>query len=464
MTQRGVFSGGTRKSRGISVAFIPMAAVALSGGFGVVGVSAAPPATTDGSEVAHWNQIAATTLAAIPPPDGGAPPALQINLGIVQGAVYDAVNAIGPKQHRPYLLDRRTGAKASVNAAAATAAYDVISSLVSSAPERAPFPGRAGLLSSLSTQYSASLAAIANNSFKRQDVEIGHAAAKAMLDDRATDGRFGPSQWVSNTGVGHWQPLTNPTTGLPILDPTPWVGGVRPFFLTSSSQFRSPPPPALDSAQWATEFNEVKSLGRFDSTTRTADQTFIARWWQSAPGLSYNEVARQLIARNHLDAADSARLLAFLNMAGGDAAINVWNDKYHYDFWRPWNAIPRAAEDGNPATAPDATWAPLFSAPYPEYVSGHMGLDGSMLSVLREFFGDSPGSFSITSVSTVFPTPPPPASMVRTFNTFSQILAEITEARIWAGLHYRVSDINGQHLGANVAEYAMDNYLQPVGN
>ncbi len=306
---------------------------------------------TDGSEVSHWNQVAATTLIAFPGPNGGAPPAYQINMGMVQGAVYDAVNAIGPKQHQPYLLDKRAGAKASVDAAVATAAYDVLSSLVSSAPERAPFPGRAGLLSTLSSNYAASLAAIGNTAFKRQGIAIGHAAAKAMLDDRADDGRFGPSQWVPDSRPGHWSPLLN-AAGQPILDPTPWVGGVTPFLIQSSSQFRSAPPPALDSAQWAAEFNEVKLIGRVNSATRTDEQTFIARWWQSAPVLSWNDVARQLIARNDLNAADSARLLALLNMGGADSSINCWNDKYHFDFWRPWNAIPRARRTATPPRKP----------------------------------------------------------------------------------------------------------------
>src|SRR6188508_1996322 len=157
-------------SRRRSVAFIPVAVVALLGGLGAVSVSAAPPTGTDASEVSHWNQVAASTLIAIPGPDGGAPPAFQINMAIVQGAVYDAVNAIGPKRHREYVLEERAGAKASVDAAVATAAYDVLSNLVSTAPERAPFPGRAGLLTTLSTQRDASLGAIANNAFKKQGI------------------------------------------------------------------------------------------------------------------------------------------------------------------------------------------------------------------------------------------------------------------------------------------------------
>jgi hypothetical protein len=445
-------------SRRRSVVFIAVAGTALLGALSVFSASAAPPVVTDASEVSHWNQVAATTLAAFPGPNGGAPPAFQINMGMVQGAVYDAVNAIGPKQHRPYVLKRRTGAKASVDAAVATAAYDVLSELVSTAPERAPFTGRAGLLTTLASEHAASLDAITDDSFKKQGIAVGHAAAEAMLDAREGDGRFGPSQWVPNSAAGHWQPLLN-AAGQQILDPTPWVGGVKPFLIQSSSQFRSAPPPALGSAQWAAEFNEVKSLGRATGSTRTDEQTYRAKWWQSAPVLSWNEVARQLIARNHLGAADSARLLALENLSAADAAINAWSDKYHFDFWRPWNAIPRALEDGNPATAPDPTWAALVTAPYPEWVSGHLSLDGAHVTVLRMFFGDAPGSFQITST---FVNPGGPA--VRSFDTFSQTLAEIVEARIWAGLHYRSADVQGQALGRNVANYAAANYFQPVGH
>ena len=261
---------------------IPVAIGALVATLGVVSGSVAtlaatsPPASTDASAVTHWNEVAVTTLNAVPGPNGGAPPAFQINMGMVQGAVYDAVNAIGPKKYQPYLLDRRTGARASIDAAVATAAYDVLSELVNTAPETAPFPGRAGLLATLSNENKAALDAIAGNSAKKEGIKIGHAAAKAMHDARKDDGRFGPSQWVPNSAPGHWQPLTN-AAGQPILDPTPWAGGVKPFLIQSSSQFRSQEPPALGSKQWAAEFNEVKSLGRIDSATRTPEQTHRAK-------------------------------------------------------------------------------------------------------------------------------------------------------------------------------------------
>jgi hypothetical protein len=280
-----------------------------------------------------------------------------------------------------------------------------------------------------------------------------------MLDARVDDGRFGPSQWDGSTGLGKWVPLINPANGQPILDPTPWVGGVKPFLIQSASQFRSPPPPVLTSQAWADQFNEVKDLGRSNSSTRTADQTYFAKWWQSAPGLSWNEVARQLIERNHLGAADAARLLALLDLGTADAAINAWNDKYHFDFWRPWNSITTTLDDGNAGTTTDPTWTPLITAPYPEWVSGHLSLDGASVTVLRQFFGDAPGSFSITSTFVN-----PGGSAVRSFDTFSGAIGEIVEARIWAGLHYRGADLAGKALGTNVANYAMANYFQPVGH
>ena len=192
-----------------SMSLAALAIGALVGALGVVGTSAAPPVRADATAVIHWNEVAVNTLAAMPGPNGGAPPALQINMGMVQGAVYDAVNAIGPKQHRPYLLKRRFGAKASIDAAVATAAYDVLTDIVTNA-ERACVPGpRTALLDTLAAEYAASLAAVDAGPFKRQGISAGHAAAAAMLAARVDDGRFGPSQWVPNSAAGHWQPLIN---------------------------------------------------------------------------------------------------------------------------------------------------------------------------------------------------------------------------------------------------------------
>jgi len=444
-------------------------AVLVLSGLGVVGASAAPPATADATAVTQWNVIAVSTITGVPGPGlpgpaGGAPPASQINMGMVQGAVYDAVNAITPKHHRPYLLNRRFGNTASDEAAVATAAYLVLKNIVETVPQSiAAFTPamRAAMLASLETQYNASKNEIPDSPFKRMGIAAGTAAAQAMIDARKNDGRFGPSQFVPNANPGYFDPVA--PNGTTALDPTPWVGGVKPFLMQSSSQFRSAGPLALNSPAYAAEFNEVKALGGDGVVTpsaRTATQTYIAKWWQSNPVVSWNDVARQLIARTHLDAADSARLLAMQNLAAADAAINDWNDKYHFSFWRPFQAIRRAADDGNSATSPELTWTPLLTAPYPDHVSGHLGLDGSHTGVLRMFFGDAPpGGYQITSVFVN-----PGGLATRTFSSFNQALDELVEARIWAGLHFRTADVQGRQLGTNVANFAAANYFEPVGN
>jgi hypothetical protein len=422
-------------------------------------VLSAAPAAAQANEVTDWNRIATNTLVAFPGAAGGAPPALNINMGMTQGAVYDALNATEPRHHRPYLLKRRFSARASKEAAAATAAYRVLWSIVSTVPVTISFPNRASLLQTLDAQYATSLAAIPERPFKRQGIAAGNAAAEAMIAARQGDGRFGPSQWVPNTAPGHWWPLLNPD-GTPMLDPTAWVGGVRPFLMQSSSQFRTAGPQTLTSAAWAADFNEVKALGSVNSTARTPEQTHIALWWQSAggPALLWNPVARNLVENptSRVDIVDSARLFAMLNLAAADASINCWNDKYHFDFWRPWNAIPRAAEDGNPATEPDPSWRALLTAPYPSHPSGHLCNDAAYLTALQIFFGTDEIGFDVTSSR--FPSEP-----ARHFDRFSEPLDEIIEARIWAGLHYRTADVQAVILGRNVAEYMAQHYFQPVG-
>ena len=176
---------------------------ALVAALGVIGAAAAPPQEADASSVTQWNLIAVNTLTGLPGPAGGAPPAAQINVGMVQGAVYDAVNAITPKHHRPYLLKRRFGNTASDEAAVATAAYLVLKNIVETVPASIAFPTRDTVLASLATQYDAATSAISDSPFKAQGIAAGTAAAVAMIDARQGDGRFGPSQWVPNSAPGH---------------------------------------------------------------------------------------------------------------------------------------------------------------------------------------------------------------------------------------------------------------------
>ena len=420
-------------------------------------VAFAVPAVAQANEVTNWNGIATSTLVQFPGPGGGAPPALTVNLAMTQGAVYDAVNAI-QRRHRPIVLHKKFHSWASLDAAVATAAYGVLSSLIQDPRAGIAEPLKTNLSQTLTTARNSSLAAIPDGAAKTEGIEAGAAAAEAMLARRANDGRFGPSPWVSNPAPGHWIPELT----VPLLDPTPWVANVDPFLIKSTSQFRTAGPLALTSEQWATEFNEVKRLGRVDSAVRTPLQTQIALWWQSAggPALLWNPVAAQLAGNAGLDVRESAFLFALVDLSGADAAINCWNDKYYWDFWRPWNAIRRADTDGNPATVlDDAAWTPLLGAPYPEHPSGHLCLDGAMVTALQMFFGDQ-NEFDVrSSRAPTTPLLPDP----RHFSRFSAPLEEIVEARIWAGLHYRTADIQGMNLGRQVTQWAQTHYFQPLG-
>jgi hypothetical protein len=414
----------------------------------------AVPAVAQANTVTQWNKTAIETLVAFPAPAGGAAPALQIDLAMAQGAVYDAVNAIEPR-HRPYLLGTPFVPTASKDAAAATAAYRVLSNIVSTVPATIAFPNRASLLTSLDSAYSASLATVPDGASKDAGIAAGAAAANVMLAARANDGRFGPSPWVSNTSPGHWQPLLNPD-GSRQLDPTAWVANVRPFLLCSPSQFRSAGPNALDSTDYAADVNEVKALGAASGSMRSDEQTHNAIFWQTAggPAWLWNGAARGLVDSRGLDVGDSALLFAELNLSSADAAINVWNDKYHFDFWRPWQAIRGADLDDNPATVADPTWTALITAPYPEHPSGHIGLDSAALETLRAFFGTNNLRLDVTS--TRFP------GETRTFTKVQQPLKELVEARIWAGLHFRTADVQAKKLGRQVARYMAKHYFQPL--
>ena len=441
----------TRWRRSSSVAAVAVLVATLS-------ASPAPARAVPFNIVTEWNQIAVSTLIALPGPAGGAPPSAQIHVGMVQGAVYDAVNATTPKHYRPYLLNRRFSARASQEAAVATAAYGVLSSIVSTVPNISP-EARAAVLATLLNQYNASVGAIPDSPFKTRGIEAGTAAADAMIAARMNDGRFGASQWDMSSGIGRWQPLPNTA------DPTPWVGLVQPFLIPTSSWFQTAGPNPLASPEYAADFNQVKAIGAVNSEAlgnRTAAQTYAARWWQSTPNASWNEVARDLIARNGFGLLDSARLLAMENLSAADAAINCWNDKYTFDFWRPVNAIRSPLDDGNSATESDAAWTPLINAPYPDHPSGHLCLDGAHTAVLQMFFGDAiAGGYQITSLSTLLQVGD---STTRSFASFSQALDELLDARVWAGLHFRTADVQGRSLGTNVADFAAANYFQPVGN
>ena len=412
----------------------------------LLALAPAARAQSTSNAVTDWNAIAASAAA-------GQPAHVQpLSLAMVQGAVYDAVNAIDGG-HRPYIAAPAADPSDSKPAAAATAAYRTLVGI---------FPTQQATLQPL---YAASLAGVPDGPAKTGGVEVGEASAATMLATRANDGRGGPFTFVFGTTPGVWRP-TPPNFGL---DPAPWVGNVRPFLVPSAEMLRTDGPNALTSAAYAEDLNEVKRLGSLTSTSRTADQTQAAIFWQDSGPAIWNRVFRALAASRGLDIVDSARMLAMTNLAAADGSIGCWNDKYYWNFWRPITAIREAAADGNPATTADPTWLPLFdpsvpvSGPalvtpgFPDHPSGHTCISGATVHALKAFFGTDKVPFTANS-NKCSPAPCPP----RSFDRFSLALKEIIGARIWSGIHFRTADVQGAVLGKKVAHQLKKHYFQPL--
>jgi hypothetical protein len=402
-------------------------------------VALAAPETAQVNEVTNWNIIAQTTVLA-QPPNTSAPPASAVFMAMVQGAVYGAVNAID-RRHRQYLVLGRVDPLASKQAAVATAAFHVLDTL---------FPAQHA---TLQAQYDSSLNLIPDGDPKQAGIDVGNAAADAMLAE-GHDGRLGPIPPLPPDGPGYWEPLV--VGGIPQLDPSPWVARAQPFLVESSSQFRTAGPNALTSAAYTQDFNEVKAIGGLDSLTRTPEQTHISIFWQSNPAANLNGVARRFAEDPSLalDVTDSALLFAMMDLTAADAQINCWNDKYYWGFWRPIAAIREADTDGNPATEPDPDWTPRFTPPYPDHPSGALCFNSSSLHALQAFFGTDEMTFYVTSSQ--FP------GEQRTFHRFSDVISELIEARIWGGLHFRTADVQGARLGEEVSRYTQLHWFEPL--
>ena len=434
----------------------------------VAGVTPSARGQTTDNEAIRWNAIASTAiLAAAPTGAGQAPQAGVLSLAMVQGAVYDAVNAIDGG-YQPYLVAPAADPGDSKEAAAATAAFRVLVGFPANTP---PLTGLVpGQLSTLQPLYDASLAAVPDGSAKDGGIEVGEAAAAAMLTNRQDDGRFGSFKFVPGTDPGDWRlaPPQGPN-GTVAQDPTPWVGFVRPFLVPDVDMLRTDGPNDLRSADYAADFNEVKQVGSLTSTTRTADQTAAAIFWQDNGIAIWNRVYRSLALGKGLDIVDSARLFAMTNLAGADASIGCWNDKAFHSFWRPITAIREAAGDGNPATTADPSWVPLFDptvavsgAPlvtpgFPDHPSGHACISSAVVNTLKEFFGTDKVSFTAVS-NKCLPAPCPG----RTFDRFSLALKEVIDARVWSGIHFRTADVQGAVLGKKVEHYMEKYFFEPV--
>jgi PAP2 superfamily len=414
---------------------------ALAGALGAVALpslGSAQPLGASGAvdPVVDWNR---NLLAIVRTP--GAQPATvhpTRSFAMLHAAIYDAVNAID-RTHQPYALDLRgISRQASQSAAAASAAHGVLVAL---------YPA---FQATLDAELQTSLAPIPTGPHRTQGIAVGQTAADAILALRDDDGSNAPLiPFVPGSRPGDYQ-LTPPNFPTPVF--THWPN-VTPFALPHASQFRPGPPPALTSAKYTADFNEVKSLGFINSTTRTDDQTEIGRFWGGMIWDYWNEIAQTTVLAHDLTLAQAARLFALLNLTLADTVIAFYDAKYTYRFWRPVTAIRAADTDGNPQTTADPTWLPLptTTAADPSYPGAHAVVSAGAARALDAFFGTS--AFSLVVASEVQP------GVTRSFATFDAAAAEATLSRTFAGQHFRFDLTAGRELGRAVAEFVVDHLL-----
>lgn len=378
--------------------------------------------------VSDWSRTANDMLVAAKAP-------YSRGIAIVQVAVYEAVNAI-TKRYPPDRVKLAPLPGASVEAAIAAASR---ATLLKRAPAQQTAIAKAS---------QAALAAIADGPAKTAGVAVGEQAAAAILALRANDGIDTPESYRPHTTPGLYVP-----TVIPILSHWPQR---KPWLIERADQFRPGPPPNLTSDVWARDYHEIKTLGAKNSTTRTAEQTAIARFWEHPAPTLYLSVVHSVTSRAGREVTQNARLLAVATQALDDALIAAMDAKYHYHFWRPITAIRNGDTDGNDATERDASWLPLIETPmHPEYPCAHCILAATVGTLLQAEIGMRP----TPRLSTVSPTAP---SVERSWTKIDDLVQEVANARIYGGVHYRTSTEVGTDMGKKIGEFVVAKYLQPL--
>ena len=415
----------------------------------------AAPAVADpepSDAVRVWNLYASDALINLPgaaiPGAGQAPPVSQLHLAMVQGAVYDAVNAI-VGGYQPYLPDLPAASPtASQEAAVATAAHHVLVGLEND---------DVLLLSEvvrgrLDGFYADALLGIPDGEAKTEGVAAGAAAAAAMLEARTDDGRFATSlSWEVGTEPGEWRP-----TPPGFVNDLAWVGQVEPFTLESTSQLRTKGPHAVTSGAYAKEYNEVKDLGEADSP-RTPEQNVVVQLYTANPIELFNRTFRVVSEAQGLTLAEEARLFAMLNVATADSVISCFNDKAFWNFWRPITAIREVDDDGNHKTAGDPEWTPVLTTPpYSDHPSGYNCVSAAYMHAAGAFFGTDKMDFSV-----IRPIPGIPAVELH-YTRFTDLVDDTIDARVWQGLHFREADVQGAGIGKDAARWLDKHFFQPV--
>lgn len=417
----------------------PLLAFALVGG-----VTVANPARVhaqDAEVVIEWNRILQTTIAT---PGALSPTVFYTRpYALMHLAIFEALNSIDPV-YMPYATQVAAASGASREAAAAQAAHDVLAAL---------FPNQR-------ETFAAALAATLNrlpSEAAREGSRVGAAAARASLDLRAGDGwDRRPTEYLLPSLPGYYQ-VTPPQNAVVTFTHYP---DVQPFIIGSTGQFLAGPPPALTSAHYAADFNEVKALGSATSTTRTADQTLVARLWagigtSTANAVVWSNVVRDQARLRGLSGLEAARIYALLSMTTHDGFLVSFSGKYLYGLWRPVTAIRAADTDGNADTAADPAWNTLIpTPPYPGH-PGNMACTGASSSrVLARVFGRDDVRFTVTWTGVNAP------DVTRTYNGFRELADEQARSRIYGGIHFTFETLASFGVCTLLADYAVDNYLR----
>jgi hypothetical protein len=388
--------------------------------------------------VVQWNEAVLDAVRADKPTIGF----LTRDLAIVQTAIYDAVNAI---DHIGSSFQVRVRAPAGSSPVAAAAAAGLFTA-------SALFPTDTALFQAT---YNAALAGVPDGRARTDGIAVGRFVAEQTLISRVTDGANAVVNYTPGTAPGDWRP-TPP--GFAAAQTPQWPS-VSPFALRSGSEFRPGPPPALTSAAYTAAFDEVKDLGRADSTARTPEQTQVARFWEGKAGTPqiagyWNEIAQAAAASRGNTLDQDARLFAELDVALADETIAFFDAKYTYNRWRPVTAIQLADQDGNPATAADPNWLPLLNtANHPSWVSAHGGISGAAAAVLADFFGTDHVGFGLTSEDL--------KGVTHSFGSFSAAAAEAENSVVWGGGHFRFDVTAGDAQGRAVAGFVDRHFFRP---
>jgi hypothetical protein len=405
-----------------------------------------------GDVVLTWNEVALDALRFDRTYAG--PVRAGRNMAIVQAAVYDAVNGI-ERTHESFFVTRTAPAGADVNAAASAAAARALTKLF---PKQKRF---------FAGELNSSLADVPDGKAEKAGVKYGRYVADRICAWRRSDGSKRDAFYEAGDRPGDWQPTPPQFVETPL---HVGAGDIEPFGMVSIDEFVPPPPPRLDSAEYAEAYNEVYDLGDRISPFRTDDQTEIGSFWAydrrslGTPLALFNQVLQTVAVDQGNTMPENARLFAAANVAMVDAGITAWECKYVDNLWRPVTGIHNGDLDGNAATVADPAWEPLsapdddggdpFTPPFPAYVSGHSTFGAALFRTLANFYGTDAISFRLTSDEL--------PGVTRSFTSFSQAAAENGDSRIYLGVHWRMDDTYGQQAGRAVADAVFDQNFTPL--